>query len=534
MLRRIVRSLKTVRGVIFTLLGVLLLVMWLGPSLITMGAARGHIDPQAVRTVIPLALFALCLVSAISYEKAKGSHVTGAGLHFSGAEIDFLFSGPFSRRELLLYKLCPSAVGALLTALVFSVIASPYATLWIAAFLGIWLTLLFVQLFSTAVTLISQTVAEHAYTRIRRLVLTLILVLVAVGLGRAVLGLREGGLLEALERFHCSRVGMVLLAPFDVFSRTITARTLAPELVGWGALALAIDLGLLALILRLDVNYLESAIAVSRKRYQRIEQMRRRGMVWAGRATARTRLPQMPWLGGAGPIIRRQLIQAVRGAPVLLVLLVVAALPICMMALAGRDGPGQSPLAVMPPILVFVTIMLTGMLPFDFRGDLDQMDYLKSLPLRPAALAAGQLVVPTVIMTLFHWLILGAAAALLAGGSLVVLAVTAIYAAPFNFALFSLDNLLFLLFPARLRPTTPGDLQHVGRAMVEMMVKMFLLAACCALSAACGGIAYLVSAGSWVAAVGVSWLALAILAGMLVPCVAAAFRKFDVSLDTPP
>jgi len=47
-------------------------------------------------------------------------------------------------------------------------------------------------------------------------------------------------------------------------------------------------------------------------------------------------------------------------------------------------------------------------------------------------------------------------------------------------------------------------------------------------------IAYLVGGGSWIAALSVSWLVLAIGCAPLVPCVAAAYRKFDVSVDTPP
>jgi hypothetical protein len=204
-----------------------------------------------------------------------------------------------------------------------------------------------------------------------------------------------------------------------------------------------------------------------------------------------------------------------------------------VMMLATRRGTSQAPSAIVPFVLVFATVMFSRMLPFDFRGDLDQMDWLKSLPLRPAAIAAGQIAVPTLAMTLFHWLVLGVAALFLAG-SLSVLAVAAFCAIPFNFLVFSLENLIFLLFPARMMPATPGDLQHMGRVMVEMMVKMFVLVACCGTAAGLGAIAYLVFGGSWIAAVAVSWSVLAVECAILVPCVAAAYRKFDVSIDTPP
>ena len=35
--------------------------------------------------------------------------------------------------------------------------------------------------------------------------------------------------------------------------------------------------------------------------------------------------------------------------------------------------------------------LFSSMFPFDFRGELDQMDLLKQLPMQPSVLAAGQL-----------------------------------------------------------------------------------------------------------------------------------------------
>jgi len=521
------RGLKTRRGAVFTVVAALMMLGWIVPNLMMVGTVRGHVDQASVRAIIPLGLLALCLLSVLQFGGKTG-------IHFTGEEIDFLFSGPFTRRELLVYKLLPGMAGALVTALFFSVVFRIYVTSWIAAFVGFWLTMIFVQLFSTAAVLIGQTVAERAYTRFRRAVLLAGFGLVGLGLWWGFSNTDQGGLLPLVRQFHDSWAGMLLLAPFDVFGRAITAETLAPELVCWGSIASIVDLALLALVLRLDVNYMESSIAVNQKIYRRLRQMRRSGgIVWAGKTTARVRLPRLPWLGGAGPIARRQMISAVRSAPGVVIFLLVMIVPMAVVMLATRRGTSQAPSAIVPFVLVFVTVMFSRMLPFDFRGDLDQMDWLKSLPLRSAAIAAGQIAVPTLAMTLFHWLILGGAAVFLAGPRS-VLAVAAFYAIPFNFLVFALENLVFLLFPARMTPATPGDLQHMGRAMVEMMVKMLVLVLCCGLAAGLGAIAYLVFGGSWIATVAVSWSVLALQCAILVPCVAAAYRKFDVSVDTPP
>jgi hypothetical protein len=399
---------------------------------------------------------------------------------------------------------------------------------------GFWLSILFVQFFSTAVVLIGQTVAEHAYTRVRRVGLLTLFVLLGLGAWWGFSNLGEGGLLPVVRYFHDSWPGKLLLAPLDVFGRTITAQTLVPELIGWGALALAINLVLLTLVLRLDVNYTESAIAVSQKLFRRMQQIRRGGsVVWAGKTTARIRVPTLPWLGGAGPVVRKQLIHAARSGPGTLILLIAVGTPLCVMMFAIRHGPSGAPSALLPFLLVFTTVVFGRMIPFDFRGDLDRMDWLKSLPLRSTAIAAGQIIVPTLVMTCFHWLLLGGAAVFMEG-TRTIPAVIALYAVPFNFLVFALENLLFLLFPSRMMPATPGDLQHMGRSIVEMMLKMLVLFLCGGLAAALGGIGYLICGRSWIAAVAVSWPVLAVECAALVPCVAAAFRKFDVSVDTPP
>ena len=94
---------------------------------------------------------------------------------------------------------------------------------------------------------------------------------------------------------------MVLLAPFEVFSHAILAADWFPELVCWGGGALAIDLGLLALIFKLDADYLESAAAISQKLYEKIQRMKQGGgIVAAGFAEGGEHPPAPVSLAGRG------------------------------------------------------------------------------------------------------------------------------------------------------------------------------------------------------------------------------------------
>lgn len=528
-LRQMVRGLKTVRGALLFAVGAIMLILWIGPSLAMAflgNSLHKHFDPEVVRTVVPLALLGLCAMSVLSSAHQKG-------IQFGAADIDFLFAGPFDRRELLVYKLYSTLAGVVLVGLLFSVFFLQYATLWLAAFVGSCLTLAFVQLFSTAVVLFGHTLAEQAYTRTRRIVLLALAALAGIGLAEAAMAASEHGLLPLVTGFRHSWAGTLLLAPLDVFARVFLAGTLFPELLGWGALALGIDLALLAVVVGLDANYMESSIVVSQKLYRRREQIRRGGgLAWTVGSTGRARVPLFPWLGGAGPIVRRQLIHAVRTSRGLVFFFLVAGIPMGIMVLTTRREHDVA-VGILPGLLMFVTFFFTQMVPFDFRGDLDHMESLKALPLRPAAIAAGQLVVPTLLLTAVHLAVLGLAAAMIRGVPAVLWAV-ALFSPPFNFLLVGLENLLFLLFPARMVATMPGDVQHIGRTIVQFMAKMLVLGAVCGVAAFLGGIAYLVAGRSWGAALPVAWAVLAIAGAALVPCVAAAYRKFDVSVDTPP
>lgn len=120
-LRRIFRSLRTLRGAIFSLLGLAMVAMWLGPSLLLTGFA-GRPDPELVVAFAASGTFLMCLIALLP-SGGKGA------AYFSPAEIDFLFAGPFTRRALLAYKLGSSAVGWALGSLLFSVSFLPFLSL---------------------------------------------------------------------------------------------------------------------------------------------------------------------------------------------------------------------------------------------------------------------------------------------------------------------------------------------------------------------------------------------------------------------
>ena len=114
-----------------------------GPSVFAAVMMRGQPGmPQFggwLEPYLPIMILGFCLL--IIFGPAGEMAIS-----FTPAEVDFLFPAPFHRRELLIYKLAKLFMGAVFVALFFSLSYLIYLNTWISAFVGIFLTLAFMQL----------------------------------------------------------------------------------------------------------------------------------------------------------------------------------------------------------------------------------------------------------------------------------------------------------------------------------------------------------------------------------------------------
>ncbi|HEX8200453.1 MAG TPA: putative ABC exporter domain-containing protein [Isosphaeraceae bacterium] len=527
-LRRLGRTLGTVRGVLLAALGLLLLA----PQILAVFVLpRPPVDAghaEAVRRFGTLGLFAYCVLTLVlsSAEQA---------LYFAPAEVSFLFPGPFRRRQLLAYKLGGQLVGVALAAVLTTLACAQHAPWLVAGYVGVLLALTFLQLFSVAVALVINTVGALAYNRgLLALAVAAALALAAALLGGG--GTSGPGPLELLARAERSGVVRLGLIPLRWFVAAFTAERLWPDLVTSAALGLAVDAALLALVFALDARNLEAASAASARAYARIERLRRggSGASWGGSGRVRVGLPMLPRWGGAGPIAWRQLTTALRDlGRVLAALLALGSMLVPALLLAPGPGRGDGPRFALTHqgILFGMTLFLTAMLPFDFRADLERMAELKALPIRASRLAIGQLLAPVVLTTAVQW----AALAVLAwrvGAVGALFWALATFAPPYNALLLGVENLWFLLFPAPVVAAAGFDLQAVGRMVVLTFAKVVILAVAAGVAAGLGGLVYLAS-GSAGLALTAAWVALAGSAAGLIPVLALAFHHFDVARDTP-
>jgi Putative ABC exporter len=530
-LRRLFRGARSPRGAFLVVFTIGIFTMMLAPS-IFVAAMRNRPGVFPVGIAGPYLSLGLLLIALLFVFTSAGERA----LYFSPSEVDFLFPAPFDRRELLIFKLAKTLVGLVFMALVFSASFLIYLGSWLPAFVGLFLTLGFVQLLAMTTAFLSQIVAEHAYTVRRRILLLSIAVMVFAGLAQMLWQTPVQSPSEFVEHFRGSWTGMVLLAPFEVFSRTIMAANVFPELVGWGAAALAIDFLMLILIFRLDADYLESAAAISQKLYEKLQRMKQGGgiVIPASKRAASIRLVRLPWLGGVGPLAWRQLLIAMRTSKYALIISFGIGVAIAIMAFVSPRNPaGPDFVSIIgATLLAYVTIIFSMQLPWAFRGDIVHMDLLKSLPIAPLALSLGELAGGVGLLAAIQLVLL--IGLLGSGGNPgLILTVTA-FLIPFDLLLLAMSNTLFLIYPVRFSQGTSADFQMVGRMMLFMLLQFLLLIPTLGIPLALAGLAYLLSGYSATVFVVVAWVLLAAQVPIWLFLLAAMFVKFDPGTETPP
>jgi hypothetical protein len=529
-LRASVRGAKTPKGIVFLVVALIVLVLWLGPAIFSAFVVK-RADVSIVRGVVPLALLALTIVTALAHGGDKA-------ISFTPAEVNFLFPGPFTRRQLLLFKISKSMIGALLSALFFSLIMLRYGTLWAGVFVGAFLGMLFLQFASMAFVLTRQTAGEAtSFATKRRAVLFVVLACAAVAVAPAVRAALRADWGTLISSVQSSTAAQVALAPIKPVAMAWTAPTYG-QLALWTIVAAAVDGALLLLVLKLDANLVDVALEASRRQDEVLTRMKRGAWITppasGSKRTTLLRVPMPPRMGGAGPVLWRQLATAQRASRGLLIFLGIFAVGIVPVAVIGGSKGGVW--AVLPAV-IWVTLILGAMLKLDFRGDLDRMDVLKSLPISPMAVAAGQLATPTIMLALIHILLIGGMLLFVpvnpAGGGNKVLLWALAIALPLDLLMIGVENLIFLLLPARPAAATPGDLSAMGRHALLFFLKGLVMLLACGLAAGAGAAAYFALGRSQVIACAVTVAVLSAAALAMVPLVGRTFDRFDPSVDVP-
>jgi hypothetical protein len=476
---------------------------------------------MAIRQFGPLGLLAYCVLNVFL---SSGDRA----VYYSPAEVNFLFSGPYRPRQLLLYKITGGVVAALLTALFMTCAFAHHASNFTSAYVGLFLAVVVLYLFSLAVGLLISTAGAVAFDRARRiLLLGLILVVAAVlvPVSREALRLPPGKL---LERVMGSPLTRIFVLPFQPFVNAFTSERFWPDLMFWSAVSAVVDLGLVVVVLALNAQFLEASASASARIYARIRRARRGDMVGVV-GKPRFKIPMLPWWRGVGPNLWRQLTTASRSLSRLTSLMMFFLMPVVTLLIIIRLATNEMNMAItIVPVVFSIALFAPSMIGYDFRFDIDRMEDLKTLPITPRSLVLGQLATPVVILTLGEWIALGMIAAVASAPPALMIGSFAA-TLPLNLLLVAIENLYFLWFPFRMGGASSLDFQALGRQMLLMMAKLATLAIATGVAAGLGALVYYVAGRSWTAAALLGSLVLLGFGIGLIPLVAVAFEHFDVA-----
>jgi hypothetical protein len=519
------RGLQTLRGVLLMLVALCVFVPWIMVVLL-LPAGDAGMSPEAVTRYGPALLLTYVVANLIL---TPSEHP----VYFTPAEVQFLFTGPFSRRQVLLYKVLLSLMVSLPMTLLLGLVVRIKSGWVPGVLLGLFLISTFMMLFTIALGLLTSALGAALRTRTRWAAAFALLALLAAMLVYAGRGTDWDVQHLAVVAFD-SPVWQVVSWPLASFFTVLTAQS-------WSELPLPLLVGLalnglvLLMIFGCDAAFEEQSAAGSAALYARIMRARGQQVTIEPLAGAERRkrfsLPAFPYLGGVGPVLWRQLLTAYRsmGRLAMLSLVLGGMVAVPLLSGSGREDKGKV-IGAMIIASVWMAVFLPVLVPYDFRGDIDRMGTLKTLPVSPWMLALGQMITPTLLLSIAGWLVLAGIA--YASPDTIPFCVPAAVAVPvFNFYVIAVENVLFLFFPTRVAAATPGDFQAMGRNVLLSFGKLFGLGVPGS-AAIVGAIFYFLTHSVWLA-VGVGCFLTLIATGLLVVLAGLAFTWFDVGRTTP-
>jgi hypothetical protein len=340
-------------------------------------------------------------------------------VEFTRSEVQFLFTAPVTRRQLIHYKLLRGQIGALFSSLIFTLLMRPGDPLTAArVMLGIWLTLGLVNLHLTGVALSRASLIEHGASGRRRFGLPALIVggavvaLAGVVLSNwAMLSSIESGreVFRELVRLATTGVGGVILWPF----RSAVALTLAtsPTEFGW---AFGVVAGLFVLnylwVVHSDTAFEEASAESAEKRVRdpmaaRPKVARRLGTPF--RLAARGRV-ETAILWKNLILVSRYVSLATlfRFLPVVIIIGVV-------FSRGGRSGLTEMAGFLFVALIVMLVLMGPMLARNDLRQDLSNLALLKTWPVSGRTLLRGEVLAPAAMLSVGAFVLIAAAATLL-------------------------------------------------------------------------------------------------------------------------
>lgn len=442
--RKLLANFSSPRRQLLSFLAVLLAIVWLGNAVASM-LLRDSYDPIAFERWMSrsLLLYFFWHLIRVAYTRPETAQ------EWSPSEQTFLCGGPFSRRELLTYRLMGILSATLpKAALVAFVLWPDLPAIW-TGFLGLLFGLVFLEYLRTILETLICGMSNKQFVLYRTVVFGAVIAIVGYGLSHAVSQVTLDGknhwrfLSEwagAIGGLNDTLIGQLLEAPFRVFANVIMA-----DCISWGLMShLGSALALVTAAAHFSIRW--DAVSFAKTQEAEIlsssEERSERGLKNSGG------WPRIFRLGGMGTVAWRQWHFARRHWGSLSVGLGVPAVLACLPLLVPGDGLATY-LTVFAGVVFYSFVLLPAALKLDFRRDFDHLALLKSLPMKPLKTVVGQLAMPVILTWCFQVAILTLAAGI-CRVPWDVLMNSLVFLLPVSICFTALDNLIFLLYPHRM------------------------------------------------------------------------------------
>ncbi|MEO0567662.1 MAG: putative ABC exporter domain-containing protein [Pseudomonadota bacterium] len=522
-LRQRFHQLASLRGLLFSL--AFAGIVWFlivsnsstGSSFLGSAAMDRQAFSEQIITFMPLSMLGLSLLTVLM--------ASGPTFHFSPNEINFLFTRPFLRRDLIVYKFGAYVAGVALTSAFITLIAPPQTGSALSVFIASLLTLVFVQLNSAVIGMSGHVLEGTSFAKIRWPVTALFCTLAALTVLYA-WGTSDRGIFDLMSEFRHSWIGTIILLPYIVFAELFVAPSVS-DLALWALVAVIINAALLYAAILLDARTTDRSLAENARLSSRWERIKQGGSFFATQRTEVRSIRRAPSLGGLGPVAWRQVLNASRNSFKLIIIFV--GLAACIAPISLALGAPVTQAETMMIIYVFIAFILPRNLICDFRGDLSRMEIYKTLPIAPWRICAGQLVVQVLLAYVIAVTIIASALIFEDSVTIPVALILAAFALPLTLLIYAVENTVHLLFPIKLVAMGRADFEFLGRSIVEFIAKTLFVFAAMAASGAVGLVTFKMTGTTLVLSGSASWLTLALFGLLTFVAMQYAFRRFAVA-----
>ncbi len=349
------------------------------------------------------------------------------GLAFDPPDIEFLFTSPFSQRQVILYRLLPSYLFAVVEGMAFLGLFGwhlryPFVTT--ACFILFQIACFHV---ATGASIFAGTLTESSHYRMRWMLVTLCFLQVAVYL-------RTAWEIHLVPAFLRAPVVQLLFYPTISLSDLATSESFLGTVVwllkghslgsstSWQPIIFVASFAIIAgislwLVVRLKANLFEASLSTTARAAERKLYVRQgRRLVAANEFQARSlQLPRFSWFQGTGAIVWKNLVLATRSKRDLVLALVftliytgffIAVRWALSRVMATGGELGAREIAdfdlLLASFIGFLAFILQRTLWFDFRSDGHHLLSFRTLPFSPLALAAAEIAVPTILCLVFQ------------------------------------------------------------------------------------------------------------------------------------